>query len=821
MERLWRDLRFGVRMLIKAPAFTAAATLSLALGIGVNTTIFTVINALFLNPLPVDRVSELAAVYTVDANNGGGSLGSLLPMSFPNYKDLRDGNTTFSSLAAYGFGAPSALGMGGEPVQASFETVTGNYFSTLGVRAAAGRVFGPGDDGAPGASPVIVLSHDAWQRRFGGENVLGRSVTINGTPFSIIGIAPGGFHGVNSIFGPDGWVPMAMYRQVTASTFQSWIDERRALVFSLAGRLKPGVTIDQANANLTALAKTLEQNYPAPNQGRSVALKPLAEATVFPAIRGPLMMGGTVMMVIVGLVLLIACSNVANLLLARATSRSQEIAVRLALGAPRSQLIRQLLTESVLLGVTGGALGLLVAWWSLRLIVASRPSFISLNFVDFQLDSRVLLFTFGISLVTGLLFGLAPALQATGTSVVGALKDNTRGAGRERRRFGLANILIVGQVALSLIALITATLFMRSSQAASTIDPGFDTAHVAIMSLSPGQKGYDQGHAEEFYKELTARVQALPGVQKASLATNLPLFGFLQRSVIIEGKEQDPKAPPLFTTVNTIDPGYFETENIPILKGRDFTDADRHDGLPVAIVNETMARRYWPNEEAIGKRFRFFTEKDYRQVVGVAKTVKYATIGESPQAAAYTPLKQDYSDSVVLYVRAQRNPAAMIEPVRREIQKIDPKMPVQNPQVVTAVIDQSLFGVKFGAALLGVFGVLALVLACVGLYGVMSYTVGQRTREIGLRMALGASPSSVMALVLKQGLTLVGVGVVIGVAGALSVSKSIAALLYGSAQDATSFVGASLALLMVAALASLLPAIRASRVDPLIALREG
>jgi predicted permease len=807
-------------MLIKAPAFTAAAVLSLALGIGVNTTIFTVMNTLFLNPLPVDRVADLVTVYTVDANNSGSSLGSLLPVSFPNYKDLRDDNTVFSSLAAYGFGLPVALGIGGEPVQASLEPATGNYFTTLGVHASSGRVFGPDEDRAEGASPVVVLSYDAWQRRFGGEHVIGRSVTINGSPFTVIGVAPDGFHGVNSIFGPDGWVPMMMYRQVFPAQLQSWMDERRALTFFLAGRLKPGVTTAQASANLTSIAKVLEQNYPAPNRGRSVTLKPLAEATVFPTIRGPLMMGGAMMMVIVGLVLLIACSNVANLLLARATSRSQEIAVRLALGAPRSQLIRQLLTESMLLGVAGGALGLVVASLSLKLIIASRPAILGLNFVDFSLDARVLIFTFGVSLVTGLLFGLAPALQATGASVVVALKDNTRGAGRGRKRFGLANLLIVGQVALSLIALITATLFMRSSQAASAIDPGFDVAHVAVMSLNPGQQAYTQGRAEQFYKELTTRVGTIPGVQKASLATTLPMFGFFQRSVIIEGREQDPNAPPILTTTTVVGPGFFETESIPLLKGRDFTDADRMDAMPVAIINDTMAKRYWPGEEALGKRFRFFTEKNYRQVIGVVKTVKYATLGEAPQSAAYSPLAQDYSDGVVLYIRAHGDPASLIEPVRREIQQIDPKMPIQNPQIVRAVMDQSLFAVKFGAALLGVFGLLALMLACVGLYGVMSYTVGQRTREIGLRMALGASPSRMMGLVLQQGMTLVTVGVVVGVLGALSVSKSIAALLYGSAQDVTSFVSASVALLLVAALASLFPARRASRVDPIIALRE-
>jgi predicted permease len=815
---LWRDIRFGFRTLIKSPAFTAAAVLSLALGIGVNTTIFTVINTLFLNPLPVDRATELVAVYTVDANNSTSPLSNLLQVSFPNYKDYRETNGVFSSLAAYSFPMPTSLANGGEPEQCFVELVTGNYFQTLGVKPARGRFFGPDEDKAPGASPVLVLSYAVWQRRFGSGDVVGKTVTVNGTPFTVAGVAPEGFHGVNAIFGPDGWAPTMMYPVVLPSTFRTWIDERRALAFNVAGRLKPGVTIEQARSNVTTIAKTLEETYPAPNKGRSAVLRPLTEATIFPGMRDGLVLGGTVLMVIVGLVLLIACSNVANLLLARATARSQEIAVRLALGANRTRLVRQLLTESVLLGLMGGALGLLVAVWSLRLILAARPPIVSQNFVEFHLDARVLIYTFGISLVTSLLFGLAPALQASGASVTGALKDSTRGAGRRRDLFGLANLLIIGQVALSLVALITAALFMRSSQAAAKIDPGFDTEHVVVMQLSPGQEGYDQGRGEQFYRNVAERVRVVPGVKSVSFATNLPMFGFLQRSVLIEGRDQS-KSPPL-TAANVVDIGYFDTAGIGLLRGRDFTDADRAGALPVAIVNETMARQFWPGQEALGKRFRYYTELVPREVVGVVKTSKYTTLGEAPQPAAYTPLRQVYSDNIVLFVRAHGDAASLIEPVRREIRQIDPRMPIQSAQVVKELLAQSLWAVNLGAALLGVFGALALLLACVGIYGVMSYSVGQRTREIGLRVALGASRGTVVALVLRQGLTLVAFGVVFGVGAAMWMSKSIASLLYGSASDPVSFVAASGALVLVAAVASLLPALRASRVDPIVALRE-
>jgi len=815
---LWRDIRFGFRTLIKSPAFTAAAVLSLALGLGVNTTIFTVVNTLFLNPLPVDHASELLAVFTTDANNTSSPLSNLLQVSFPNYKDFRDANSSFSSLAAYTFPSPLSLADGGEPSQVFVEMVTGNYFETLGVKPAAGRFFGPDEDKVPGAAPVLVLSYTCWQRQFGAANVLGRKVTMNGTPFTITGVAPDGFHGVNSIFSPDAWAPTMMYGAILPSAFSGWMDERRALLFNVAGRLKPGVSPMQAASNLAAIAKHLEDAYPQPNRGRSIVVRPLTEATIFPGVRDALLLGGTVLMVIVGLVLLIACSNVANLLLARATGRSQEIAVRLALGASRSQLVRQLVTESALLGLMGAGVALLVAEWSLRLILAARPPIVGQNFIDFRLDSHVLLYTFGLALVTSLIFGLAPALKASSSTVAGALKDHTRGTGRRRDQFGFANLLIIAQVALSLVALITAALFLRSSQAAARIDPGFDTEHVIVMTLSPGQIGYDQGRGEQFYRRLAEKVRTVPGVKSISFATNLPLFGFVRRSVLIEGSDPS-KSPPL-TNVDVVDTGYFDTAGIGLLRGRDFTDADRAGALPVAIVNEAMARQFWPGQEALGKRFRFYTETVPREVVGVVKTSKYTTLGEPPQPAAYTPLQQTYSDNIVLFVKAAGDAAALIEPVRREVRQLDPRMPIQNAQVVRGLIDQSLWAVNLAAALLGIFGALALSLACVGLYGVMSYSVSQRTREIGLRMALGASRPTVVALVMRQGLTLVGFGVIFGVGTAMTTSKMVASLLYGSSTDFVSYFAASVALVVVAALASLVPAMRASRVDPIIALRD-
>jgi len=821
MERLWHDIRYGLRTLRRSPAFTTAAVLSLALGIGLNTAIFTLVNTLFLNPLPVDRASELVAVYTVDAKNSS-PLSNLLQVSYPNYKDYRDNNTVFTGLAAYSFPIPVSAVIATAPEQLFCEMVTGNYFQVLGVRALRGQVFGPDDDRVPGGSPVIVISHSVWQSRFGGaEDIVGRSIRINGASFTVIGVAPEGFHGVNSLLGPDAWVPTMMYGQVLPAQFRDWMDERRALVFSLAGRLKPDATIDQARANLAAIAKSLEETYPQPNEGRSTELRPLAEATIFPGLREGLAAGTAVLMGIVGLVLLIACSNIANLLLARATSRGQEIAVRLALGASRFRLVRQLMTEAVLLGVLGGLFGLVVAYWTRNLIWSTRPPFLALNFVNPELDLRVLVFALVVSIATSLVFGLVPALASSRANVVSAIKDQGKGAGRRRRRFGLANLLIVAQVAFSLVALITAALFLRSSESASEIDPGFDTQHTAVVQVSPGQQGYDPERSQLFFDNVLERVSTVPGVRSAAWAGNLPLFGGFSQSVFIEGHEQDAQMAGILTLTNGVSPGYFQTTGIPILEGRAFTDADREGSVPVAIVNDTMARKYWPNESAIGKRFRFYVEPAYREIVGVAKTTKYTTIGETPQAAAYFPMRQSRNDAMVLYLRADGDPMAALSAAQREIRQIDADVPIQNPQRVSDVIDQALWAVKLAAGLLGFFGVLALALACVGLYGVMAYSVGQRTQEIGLRMALGAAPAGVLWLVMRQGLTLVGVGVTLGVGGAFAVSRLIQSLLYGSANDILSFAGASMALILVASLASLLPARRASHVDPLIALREG
>lgn len=820
MDTTWQDLRYAVRTLVKTPAFTIAAIVSLALGIGANTTIFTLLNTLFLNPLPVERPSELVAVFTT-ANRNATQFGNLLPLSYPNLKDFRERNGVLTDLAGYSPPLPLSLSTADEPQRVFAQLVTGNYFDVLGIRPTAGRFFTPDDDRIPGGSPIAVIGYGLWQRRFGGRpETIGQTIALNRHPFTIVGVAPEGFKGVTSMFGPELWLPSMMSPQLQPRQSGNWLDERAAVVFSAAGRLKPGVTITQAEANLKTIAGALEQEYPEPNAGRNVTVMPLTEATIFPGMRGMLMLGGSVLMAIVGLVLLIACSNVANLLLARAAARRQEVAVRLALGATRTRLIRQLVTESLLLGAAGGALGFLFGIWGRDLLWAARPAVVANNFVELTIDTRVFVFALVLSLVTGILFGMMPALRASRADLAGALKLEPRfTAGR--RRIRLANGLVIGQVALSLVALTTAALFLRSLQGAHAIDLGYDTRPVAVVSLNLAQGGYDDVRGRQFARDVRDRVARVPGIAAVSWSTNLPLWANQYRRVSIEGREPAKQSDLPLALVTTVDLDYFKVLGLGVTRGRDFSDADRDGSMAVAIINERMAERYWPNQDPIGRTFRFDTGPIARHVVGVVKTIKYQTLGETPQPAVYLPFRQNYADGLVLYVRTSGDPARAIGTVQREVRGMDAQVPLENAASVDEVIDQSLWMVKIAAGLLAVFGALAIALASVGLYGLVAYSVNERRRELGVRMALGADRRAVLGLVLRDGMTLVLIGVGIGVGLSLLVARALASLLLGlTPTDPVSFAGAALLLIAVAFIGTYLPAHRASRFDPLIALRQ-
>ncbi len=822
MEDLWRDIRYAGRTMRKSPMFVLFVVLTLALGIGANTTVFTLINTLILNPLPVRNSSQLMALATAEAKSTSKSTVAL-PISYPNLTDYRAKNGVFISLAGYTSPRTVTLQAGTASERMFAELVTGNYFSTLGVTPAVGRFFLPQEDTVPGAYPVAVLNYATWQGRFAGaQDIIGKTLRLNNVVFTVVGVAPPRFIGINAIFGPDLWISTAMAEQLLPHEMQNALSERDKAVFLGVGRLKPGVSRAQAQANIETIASALAREYPEANQGRTATVRPIADILFNSASAGgtPILFASALLLIVVGIVLLIACSNVANLLLARSAARQQEVAIRLAMGASRRRLVRQLLTESVLLGVLSGFVGLLIAYAGLGLLFGALPS--SGNFIKPKLDVTVFLFALFISLATGFIFGAIPAFKASRASVAEALKEEARTTGRSRSKMTLANALLVGQVAFSFLLLVTATLFLRSISRAYEIDPGFQTAHLAIFMTNPGQAGYGKPQTKAFYKEVRERVAAIPGIESVSWASNLPLWARVASGLHVEGREQRSKADVITTIVNTVDLNYFETAGVAIDKGRAFTQMDREDSTPVAIVNEKMAHDYWPDQDALGKRIQLPGEKIMRQIVGVARTANYSNWAEPPQLCVYVPLEQNYSDAMTLYVRSKGDPQQILIPVQREVRAAGQPIFVNDMRTGRQIIEGGLFQAKMGVALLSVFGLLALALASIGLYGIMAYSVNQRKREIGVRMALGAARQSVLRLILKQGMSLVLTGVVIGLGASLLAGRLLARMLYGvSASDPVSVAVAAIVLSVVALLACYLPARRASRVDPLVALREG
>jgi predicted permease len=822
MEDLWRDLRYAFRTMRKSPMFVIFVVLTLALGIGANTTVFTVINTLILNPLPVPDSAGLASVGLAKVESTSKS-SVPLPMSYADLKDYQAMNRVFSSLAGYTSPRGVTFEAGGASQGMFSELVTGNYFATLGLRPARGRFFLPDEDTTRGAHAVAVMNYGTWQARFGGaDDIIGKTLRLNSIVFTVIGIAPPQFIGVNAIFGPDLWIPAAMAEQLLPNQMQTALSDRGKAAFLGVGRFKPGVTRAPAEANMAAVSADLAREYPAVNEGHTATVRPIREilfASSFGA-STPILFASAGLLIVVGIVLLIACSNVANLLLARSAVRQQEMAVRLAMGASRRRLVRQLLTESVLLGFLSGILGSFIGYAALRLLFGALPG--SANFVAPKLDATVFVFALLISMATGFLFGTIPAFKASRASVAETLKEEARTTGRSRKKVTLANALLVGQVAFSFLLLVTAALFLRSIGRGYDIDPGFQTKHLAVFTTNPGQAGYKKPLTRAFYKDTRERVTRMPDVESVSWASNMPLWAHAVNGLQVEGREQRSQADKITTIVNTVDTNYFETAGIALASGRQFTNRDQETSTPVAIVNEKMAHDYWPRGAALGKRIQLPGEKQMRQIVGIARTANYSAWAEPPQLCVYVPLEQNYSDAMILYVRSKADPRQILMPVRREVHAAGPQILIGGTLSGREIIDRGLFQARMGVALLSVFGLLALVLASIGLYGIMAYSVNQRKREIGLRMAIGAAQASVLRLILKQGMSLVVKGVLIGLAAALLVGRLLSRMLYGlSASDPLSIAGAAAVLLTVALLACYLPARWASRVDPLVALREG
>ena len=811
MENPVQDLRYGLRLLVKQPVFTLVAVLSLALGIGANTAIFSLVDALFWQTLPVESPESLVALYTRDEKNPG-----FAPLSHLNWKDYREMSRSFSGVLGYSF-APVSLQTGGEPVRSFALLVSANYFDLLGVRPALGRTCLPQEDSEPGAHPVVVVSHRFWQESLGGNPAaVGKPIKINGSGYTVIGVAPESFTGLDLGGQPELWIPMAMNRQIQPNEAFNWYEKRRGLFLNGRARLRPGVTLSQAQAEIATIGERLRRDYPDDNKGRSVVLVPLAESLINPQARQGVVSSTGLLMVVVGLVLLIACANVSNLLLAQAAGRRREIAIRLSQGAVRGRLIRQLLTESLLLALLGGAAGLLVATWAQKLLPRLLPQG-PVPALELSLDGRALAFTLGIALLTGLLFGLMPALQASKADLVSALKNQTQAGTGRLRGFGLRGFLVAGQVALSLVSLIAAGLFIRSLGEVRRIDPGFPVDRLAVLSFDVGLQGWDQPRGEQFYRDVREQAAAVPGVSGATLAQAGPFQGAFLRSVFLEGGDGSKDG--TLIQVNPIAPDYFTTVGVKIARGRAFTEADREGAPKVVIVNQTMAETLWPGQDAIGKRFHFFGQ-DPVSVVGVARDIKYNFPGEDPQPYVYEPLAQRYITNVTLVVRTGLSPESALAAVQKKIRAMAPTMPLVGVSTVPDLLDDSLWAPRAGASLLALFGALALALASVGLYGVMSFAVTQRSREIGVRMALGAQHRNVLSLVLRQGLIVVGAGLLAGLLLAFGATRLVANLLFGvTPTDPMAFGVTSALLALVAFGATLIPAMRAMSVNPIIAIR--
>ncbi|MGH9930301.1 MAG: ABC transporter permease [Pyrinomonadaceae bacterium] len=815
MKKLVQDLRYALRMLWKSPGFTLVAVVSLALGIGLNTTIFSLVNVLIIRPVPI--VKEQGHLMWLRA-----------PISYPDYVDYRTQTQSFVGMAAITGTNEFILDRGGEPELLKGEYVTDNYFEVLGVGALRGRTFDKSEGQTP--VPVVVLSEHLWRTRFDLDStIIGRQISLNGLGFTVVGVAPRGFIGTEVGLNRELWVPLSMQPVLNppdssraADPISNRFVERDSHWLAVFGRLKSGVSREQAGNELTNVARHVAETYDGkvnPETLRSVQLLRMSGGMDPRDQEEALPLAGIVMAV-VALVLLIACVNIASLLVSRAAGRRRETAIRQALGATRPRLVRQWLTESLVLGMAGGAVGLLLALWSNQILISFLQT-TPLATLDLGLDWRVLVFTLGISVATGIVFGLAPALQASRLDIVMALKsEDASHAGSRRSR--LRPVFVTAQVTLSVVLLVGAGLFIRSLQKANTIDPGFRVDRALTVPINLGLLRYKEVEGRNFYRDLLTRVEAQPGVERASLVRFAQLgFSFAQFTVFPEGRGRGPTDEGFSTGFNVVGPNYFKTLETPLLRGRDFTEGDRKGAPEVAVLNETLAAMLWPGEEALGKRVSVTgPEGPFLEIVGVARDGKYRSLGESPHPYIYQPVLQSYDPKMTLVVRTTGEPQSVASAVREQIRALDANLPVADVKTLRDQLDLSLVPSRVAAWTLGGFGVLALLLAGIGIYGVVSYSVAQRTREIGVRMALGAKERDVLGLVLGEGLFVIGVGLVVGLLLAFAATRVIAGFLYGvGATDPLTFAGVPLLLGFVALVASYVPARRATKVDPLVALR--
>ncbi|HKP85995.1 MAG TPA: ABC transporter permease [Blastocatellia bacterium] len=800
METIFQDLRYGVRMLVKSPGFTIVAVVALALGIGANTAIFSVVNNVLLRPLPYSDPGRLMTLrsYNIPKHPD-------FPVSPGDFLEWQDQNTVFDGMCAYRTGSYNLIGSG-EPERLRAGFLSAGLITMLGVTPASGRDFLPEED-QEGSAGVVLISHGLWQRRFGRDpNIIGQSLTLSGSSFTVIGIMPPTFK-----FPEDDielWTPIA---------FDS--DDRQshgAHFISVVGRLKPGVSVNEAQSEMDAIAGRLREQFPNSNSGWYARVTPMldyAVANIKPAL--------LVMLCAVAFVLLIACANVANLLLARAAARQKEVAIRRALGAGRWRIVRQLLTESVLLALVGGGVGLLIAVWGVDALVALAPEDLP-RVRDVGIDRYALLFTFAITLLTGVIFGLAPAVEASKPNLNETLKDAGRGSTGGLGRKRLSNLLVIAEVALALVLLVSGGLMMRSFLKLLEVNPGFNPQNVLTVNISlPFKKYSDDDKQAAFVRQLSERVAALPGAQSVGVTNVMPIVNDFNLGFVIEGQPRGTNAELPSTKYYGVSPDFFAAMGIPLLSGRVFTERDNKDSTRVVIINETMARRYFPGVDPIGKRMHITMGKEiWREIVGVVGDVKQNGLDHETPVQTYEPLAQEPSTFMTLVVRSESDPMKLSAAIRGVVLALDSEQPVYAFMPLDRILDDSVAQQRFSMLLLAIFATVALVLAAVGLYGVMAYSVTQRTHELGIRMALGASSRDVLRLVIGQGFLLTLIGVGIGLTAAFFLTRMMESLLFGvSATDPATFAAISAMLAGVSLLASYIPARRAMKVDPMVALR--
>ncbi len=815
MDGVLHDVRLGLRTLIKSPLFTAAVVLTLGLGVGANAAVFTIVNRLLLQPLPV---RDPGGLYVLAVHHEGNE--EPHNVSWLDFEDYRKSGA-FEELAAYTVGFVG-LSADQRPERVVVSYVTSNFFSMLGVPPAFGRLLQPGEATLPGADPIVVLGHSYWKKRFNGDaGVVGRRVILNGRPFTVVGVVPRTFQGIYALVEFDAYLPLTMQ---PAADYQTMATRRDEHTLHVIGRLKHGVTRAGAQAALDVVARQLETQYPDTNKTVRARVIPerLARPEANNADAMPVVAG--IFLVLVGLVLLVACVNVVNLVMVRATVRQRELAVRAALGAKRTRLIRQLLTESLLLAVMGGFAGAVMGRWTIALLSRIQlPGDLPFRF-DFSFDWRVFAYIAVVALVAGIGVGVFPALRGSKTDLNAVLREGSRGASEGGSRQRVRSVLVIAQVATSLVLLVAAGLFVRSAMRAVSIDLGFDPTHVLNASVDVAQQGYDEAKGRAFFDELLRRAKQMPGVESASLAYSVPLGYYNSAAYLeIEGQPPSDKSRKPIGGFNVVSPEYIQTMKPRLVKGRSIEAQDEARTRPVAVINEFMANRFWPKQDPIGRRFRSADlENRWIEVVGVVHNGKETALFGDVVPYFFVPLAQTYRSLRVLQVRAAGDPAALTSLVRREIAALDPDIPVFDVVTMQRMLDgpNGFFLLRMGALFGGAMGLLGLLLALVGVYGVVSYAASRRTQEIGVRMALGAGRAEILRLVLGRGLILVAIGVTVGVAAALSVSRLIANLLFGiSPADPVTFISVPVILAAMALAASYVPAFRATRIDPAIALR--